>query len=142
MQVSSPVPDGPPFERRVPTSSTLKGTLHKTPPRRRPLEMQHTGLDPGTKVQGGQAPTLSDDGKTMIKSKRLEPCGRCQVMTAVRMALPCGRLVNLCIPCARTFARFLSKRIRDSSSPSARTTLSSRTSSTGTALALAYLGRA
>jgi len=34
-------------------------------------------------------------------------------MTAVRVALPCGRLVNLCIPCASTFARFLSKRIRD-----------------------------
>jgi hypothetical protein len=111
--MSSPVPDGSPFERRLLTNSTLKGTLHKTPPRRRPLEMQHTGLEPGTKVQGGQAPTHSDDAKTMIKSKRLEPCGRCQVMTAVRVALPCGRLVNLCIPCASTFARFLSKRIRD-----------------------------
>lgn len=113
MQLSSQVQDSSPFERRVPSSSTLKGTLHKTPPRRRPPELQHTGLEPSTKLHGGVPPTHSEDAKTMIKSKRLEPCGRCQVMTAVRVALPCGRLVNLCIPCASTFARFLSKRIRD-----------------------------
>lgn len=34
-------------------------------------------------------------------------------MTAVRVALPCGRLVSMCIACASVFARFLSKRIRD-----------------------------
>jgi len=43
----------------------------------------------------------------------LEPCGRCQTATAVRVALPCGRLVSMCIPCASVFARFLNKRIRD-----------------------------
>ena len=88
MQLSSPNADASPFERRVPSSSTLKGTLHKTPPRRRPPELQHTGLEPGTKLHGGMPPTHSEETKTMIKSKRLEPCGRCQVMTAVRVALP------------------------------------------------------
>ena len=60
----------------------------------------------------GRAPTESQV-KTMSRSKRLEPCGRCHTSTAVRVALPCGRLVSLCIPCASVFARFLSKRIRD-----------------------------
>jgi hypothetical protein len=49
----------------------------------------------------------------MSRSKKLEPCGRCHTMTAVRVALPCGRLVSMCIPCASVFARFLSKRIRE-----------------------------
>jgi hypothetical protein len=60
----------------------------------------------------GHAPTESQV-KTMRRSKRLEPCGRCQTSTAVRVALPCGRLVSLCVPCASVFARFLNKRIRD-----------------------------
>ena len=109
-------------------NSTIKGSLQKTPPRdKRKPEMQVTGLDPGGILEGQEPPkhtTLSDtrgkgvagtseQAQTMSKSKRLEPCGRCQVMTAVRVALPCGRLVNLCIPCASTFARFLSRRIRD-----------------------------
>jgi len=51
--------------------------------------------------------------QTMSRSKRLEPCARCRCMTAVRIALPCGRLVTMCIPCSSSFARFLNKRIRE-----------------------------
>lgn len=58
-------------------------------------------------------PQLVNDVKTMSRSKRLQPCGRCDTQTAVRVALPCGRLVNLCIPCASNFARYLSRRIYD-----------------------------
>jgi len=47
------------------------------------------------------------------KCKNKEPCGRCKKLTTVRVALKCGRRVCLCIPCASTFARILSKRARD-----------------------------
>ena len=71
--------------------------------------MLYSGLDPKGALEG----KCAGEDKTMSKSKRMEPCSRCQVLTAVRVALPCGRLVCLCIPCASNFARFLSKRIRD-----------------------------
>ena len=135
MQVMPPAarPQGaaaPPAPTKSPwqLNSTIKGALQKTPPRgRRPSEMQQVGLDPASTLDGQVPPKHSalnetrgngaagrgEKAQTMSKSKRLEPCGRCQVLTAVRVALPCGRLVNLCIPCASTFARFLSRRIRD-----------------------------
>ena len=98
------------------SQSNVKGTLRQGPSRKRPPELQRTVFKDNDAVEGQVLASQHkerEDAKTMSKSKRLEPCGRCQVMTAVRVALPCGRLVNLCIPCASTFARFLSKRIRD-----------------------------
>ena len=129
-QRASGAPPAPSATAKSPwqLNSTIKGSLQKTPPRdKRSSEMQVLGLDPCGILEGHEPPkhsTLSDtrgkgvagtseQAQTMSKSKRLEPCGRCQVLTAVRVALPCGRLVNLCIPCASTFARFLSRRIRD-----------------------------
>ena len=69
-------------------------------------------MSAGSPMITGHAPSESQVN-TMSRSKRLEPCGRCQNFTAVRVALPCGRHVSLCIPCAAVFARFLNKRIRD-----------------------------
>ena len=124
-QRASGAPPAPSAAAKSPwqLNSTIKGALQKTPPRdKRRSEMQ--GLGTCGILEGHEPPkhaTLSDtrgkgvagtseQAQTMSKSKRLEPCGRCQVLTAVRVALPCGRLVNLCIPCASTFARFLSRR--------------------------------
>jgi hypothetical protein len=129
-QRASGAPPAPSATAKSPwqLNSTIKGSLKKTPSSdKRRSEMQVLGLEPCGILEGHEPPkhtTLSDtrgkgvagtseQAQTMSKSKRLEPCGRCQVLTAVRVALPCGRLVNLCIPCASTFARFLSKRIRD-----------------------------
>ena len=62
-----------------------------------------------------ECPAAAGEGhvSTMSRSKRMEKCERCGGMTAVRIALPCGRLVTMCIPCSSLFARFLNKRIRE-----------------------------
>ena len=45
------------------------------------------------------------------RNTRMEPCGRCKTQTVLRVALPCGRMVCLCIPCSSIFAKFLTDRI-------------------------------
>jgi len=45
------------------------------------------------------------------RNTRMEPCGRCKTQTVLRVALPCGRMVCLCIPCSKNFAKFLTDRI-------------------------------
>ncbi len=58
-------------------------------------------------------PKTESETKCVSKCKNKEPCGRCKVLTTVRVTLKCGRRVCLCIPCASTFARILSKRVCD-----------------------------
>jgi len=64
--------------RRQPLN--YKRMLQKTPPRKRPDMQERMGLDPvSTLLEGVTPPTHREEAKTMSKSKRLEPCGRCQV---------------------------------------------------------------
>jgi hypothetical protein len=80
------------------------------------MEARITALAlPHTMALRQERPAAAGEGhvNTMSRSKRMAKCERCSGMTAVRVALPCGRLVTMCIPCSSLFARFLNKRIRE-----------------------------
>lgn len=80
------------------------------------MEARITALAlPHTMALRQESPAAAGEGhvNTMSRSKRMGKCERCSGMTAVRVALPCGRLVTMCIPCSTLFARFLNKRIRE-----------------------------
>ena len=48
-----------------------------------------------------------EDARTTFTATELRRCGKCKTLTLVRVALPCSRVVVLCVPCATAFARRL-----------------------------------
>jgi hypothetical protein len=92
-------------------STTLQGTIK----RHAPIDATAAMLEQTWCEDKSTAPLSVDllckgsegDARTTFTATELRRCGKCKTLTLFRVALPCSRVVVLCVPCATAFARRL-----------------------------------